>query len=175
MTVPHSYKASIERIARYLRMREEKPLRGIDADRVHCIHTGTEWEAELRLSDLRALLQSLSGPSQQVIEAVMDIVRRHVHSSHFLRIKAAVEADIPKQEQRNKNLRWHLSALVDQCERGNLVDDHGHEFKRNQALIEARGLLNWLDATPSKCRGFLPGADPSKCCWCGVKVEAHER
>ena len=38
--------------------------------------------------------------------------------------------------------RFMLSALVDQCERGNLVDDHGHEFKMNRALIEAREFLS---------------------------------
>jgi len=24
-----------------------------------------------------------------------------------------------------------------------------------------------------QCRGFLPGANPSRCVWCGVKVESH--
>jgi hypothetical protein len=45
-------------------------------------------------------------------------------------------------------LRWHLSALVDQCERGNLVDDHGHEFKMNKELIDARSLLSTPAAAP---------------------------
>lgn len=45
----------IERVRRYLAMRDEKPLRQMD-DVINAIHTGTDWEAELRLSDLRRLL-----------------------------------------------------------------------------------------------------------------------
>jgi hypothetical protein len=44
-----------ERVARYVQMRDEKPLRGMDDD-IHGLHSGTEWEAALSLSDLRALL-----------------------------------------------------------------------------------------------------------------------
>ena len=145
MSDPHSYTVSLlEEVAEFLEGQADV-RDGSYGEQVP--NRAMSLMAEVELTIERLKRDSLRGPSQQVIEAVMDIVRRHVHSSHFLRIKAAVEADIPKQEQRNKNLRWHLSALVDQCERGNLVDDHGHEFKRNQALIEARGLLNWLDAT----------------------------
>lgn len=31
-----------------------------------------------------------------------------------------------------------LKKLVDQIERGNPIDDHGHDFKMNQAFIEAK-------------------------------------
>ena len=43
-------------IARYVKMRAEKPIRGLDPDHVAGMHLGTEWEAELRVSDLAALL-----------------------------------------------------------------------------------------------------------------------
>jgi len=31
-----------------------------------------------------------------------------------------------------------LAKLVDQIERSNPIDDHGHDFKMNQAFIEAK-------------------------------------
>jgi hypothetical protein len=45
---------AIERVARYVAMRDAKPLRHAD-DIIHAIHTGSEWEAELTLSDLREI------------------------------------------------------------------------------------------------------------------------
>lgn len=47
---------AIERIRDYVQIREEYQLRGL-GDVIHGIHTGTEWEAEVRLSDLRALIK----------------------------------------------------------------------------------------------------------------------
>ena len=49
--------------------------------------------------------------------------------------------------------------------------------RRYREMVSAwrNGNFESRDATPSKCRGFLPGADPSKCCWCGVRIEDHER
>lgn len=34
-----------------------------------------------------------------------------------------------------------LTRLVDQIERCNPVDDHGHDFKMNQAFIEAKVIV----------------------------------
>lgn len=45
-------------LAHYSRMRDEKPMNGMD-DAIHSIHVGTEWEAELTQSQLRALRQAL--------------------------------------------------------------------------------------------------------------------
>lgn len=44
--------AGVEAIRHYVAMRDAKPLRQLD-DVIHSVHAGTEWEAELRLSDLR--------------------------------------------------------------------------------------------------------------------------
>lgn len=47
----------LQRVAHYVRMREEKPLRQVD-DHLHGVHVGTEWEAILTLSDLRSVVNS---------------------------------------------------------------------------------------------------------------------
>jgi hypothetical protein len=47
-----------DRVRRYVAMRIEKPIGKLD-DEIHGVHVGTEWEAELRLSDLRGLLAEL--------------------------------------------------------------------------------------------------------------------
>lgn len=44
--------AGVEAIRHYVAMRDAKPLRQ-SGDVIHSVHAGTEWEAELRLSDLR--------------------------------------------------------------------------------------------------------------------------
>lgn len=41
-----------------------KPLRGL-ADELYTIHTGTEWEAALRLSDCERALAALRSPETQ--------------------------------------------------------------------------------------------------------------
>lgn len=56
------------RIERYVAMRDAKPLNNLD-DLIHGIHTGTEWAAELRLSDLRASL-SLARREREMREAL---------------------------------------------------------------------------------------------------------
>lgn len=43
------------RVRRYLLMREEQPIRGSD-DVIHAIHLGTDYAAELRLSDLQTIM-----------------------------------------------------------------------------------------------------------------------
>jgi hypothetical protein len=48
--------SAVERLKIYLRARENAPLHGIDADIIHRIHTGTDHEATVHLSDIRALL-----------------------------------------------------------------------------------------------------------------------
>jgi hypothetical protein len=53
-------RAALEPFARYAEMREAKPLRGLD-DVIHAIHTGSEWEAELRLSHCIKARAALSG------------------------------------------------------------------------------------------------------------------
>ncbi len=55
--LPPSAPVRVEGVRRYLAARDAKPMHGTDPDVIHTIHTGTEWEAELRVSDLRALAQ----------------------------------------------------------------------------------------------------------------------
>lgn len=50
---------AVERVTRYVAMRDAKPLRNQD-DTIHGIHTGTEWAGEINLSDVRHLLSELS-------------------------------------------------------------------------------------------------------------------
>lgn len=50
----------MDRIMRYVAMREAMPMRQ-SGDVIHAIHAGTEWEAELRLSDLAALASATAG------------------------------------------------------------------------------------------------------------------
>jgi hypothetical protein len=52
------YKAALDRVRRYVEMRDQKPFSGL-SDLIHGIHTGTEWEAELMLSDLRVIVEAL--------------------------------------------------------------------------------------------------------------------
>jgi hypothetical protein len=63
-TTPEGLAERLERIQRYVAMRKAKPLRQMD-DTIHGIHFGTEWGAELRLSDLAALLQALRSSEEQ--------------------------------------------------------------------------------------------------------------
>ena len=46
---------AVGRLQRYVDMRKEKPLRGL-TESIHGIHFGTEWEAEVRLADIREVL-----------------------------------------------------------------------------------------------------------------------
>jgi hypothetical protein len=52
-----------EAVRHYLRMREQQPLQGL-GDTIHAIHTGTEYAAELRLSDLRAAIEGVAQPTR---------------------------------------------------------------------------------------------------------------
>lgn len=49
----------IKRLARYVEVRRLKPMLGIDG-RIHGVHVGTEWEAEVRLSDIAAALDHIT-------------------------------------------------------------------------------------------------------------------
>lgn len=54
-------RAALARLRRYVEVRTTaKPIAGL-CDTVHGVHTGTEWEAEVRLSDLAAVVQSFVG------------------------------------------------------------------------------------------------------------------
>ena len=46
---------AIERVRDYVSIRDEYPMREL-GDVVHAVHLTTDWEAEIRLSDLRLIL-----------------------------------------------------------------------------------------------------------------------
>ena len=61
---------ALSRIKRYVQMLHDKPLSQM-GDVVHGVHTGTEWEAELRISDLREvlnLIEELKDALQWMVE-----------------------------------------------------------------------------------------------------------
>lgn len=45
---------ALERIQRYVAMRDAKPIKMLD-DEIHSVHVGSEWEAVLNVADLRAV------------------------------------------------------------------------------------------------------------------------
>ena len=49
---------SLHRIKRYIQMRDEKPIKH-SHDIINGVHAGTEWEAELRLSDIRNVIHEI--------------------------------------------------------------------------------------------------------------------
>lgn len=73
--------SATHRVARYVEMTAAKPLRGADRDLLHCIHTGTEWEAELRLSDIAALMARAE--ELETIEAALSDAHVEIHGHRF--------------------------------------------------------------------------------------------
>jgi hypothetical protein len=67
MTIDTSREA-VGRVRRYVQMRREKPLRQV-GEPIHGVHGGTEWEAELRLSDVAALLAHIDALTAALKEA----------------------------------------------------------------------------------------------------------
>lgn len=51
--------SAAEPLAHYSKMRDAKPINGMD-DAIHSIHVGTDWEAEITQSQLRALREALA-------------------------------------------------------------------------------------------------------------------
>jgi hypothetical protein len=78
-------------------MRDEKPFNGLD-DVIHGIHTGTEWAAELRLSDLRAL----AAPTVEQLEG-----------SELEAPEGAAPAGATAPERRDSDFEaWRLAAMA---------------------------------------------------------------
>lgn len=67
---------ALSRLQRYIAMRASKPLRQSD-DVIHGIYTGTEWEADLLLSDLQAAVAELAD-ARAVLAAVAPRIRAAV-------------------------------------------------------------------------------------------------
>lgn len=55
---PQPAQDAVDAVIRYIEMRKAQPLRGL-GDSIHVIHAGTEFEAELKFSDLEALVAAL--------------------------------------------------------------------------------------------------------------------
>src|SRR5690606_31263701 len=59
----------INRIKQYLEMRKAMPMPQL-GDCIHCVNTGTEWEGELRLSDMRRLMEHVEQLEAAANEAI---------------------------------------------------------------------------------------------------------
>lgn len=55
MATDRAIAEALARVTRYVEMRQKVKFRGLD-DQIHGIHTGTEYEASLNLSDLETLV-----------------------------------------------------------------------------------------------------------------------
>lgn len=67
----------LERVMRYLEMRKAKPMPQL-GDSIHSVNIGSEWEAELRLSDLdeaAAALTALQAREAALTEALATVLR----------------------------------------------------------------------------------------------------
>ena len=97
---PPSAPVGVEGVRRYLAARDAKPIRGMDPDVIHAIHTGTEWEAELRMSDLRALAQQPAAVDGAMAERFCrrwyEITGRSLERVHVL---ASLDAALATQHQ----------------------------------------------------------------------------
>jgi hypothetical protein len=65
----------LARVAHYVAMRDAAPLRQV-GDSVHGIHTGTQWEAELRLSDLRVVVAEIARLREALTEIAQPLDSR---------------------------------------------------------------------------------------------------
>lgn len=99
----------VEGVRRYLASRDAKPMRGIDPEVIHAIHIGTEWEAELRMSDLRALAQQPAAVDRSwdeleiIVKGYLD--DPHADAEHVLRkiaILAVLGPEVCDGSERNK-------------------------------------------------------------------------
>ena len=66
----------LERLRHYLAMREARPLSGLSG-MVHGIHSGTEWEAELHLSDIVAVC-AYAGELRSTMNEMLDLYDMHL-------------------------------------------------------------------------------------------------
>ena len=86
MTDSRSQPMSIEAVADYVSKRTQQPLRGLD-DTVHAIHTGTEYAAELRFSDLVEAVNNYESLKARVAELEEKLepfacIAIHVQNNH---------------------------------------------------------------------------------------------
>ena len=73
----NSYRDALERIRRYVEVRDKlMPLRGLDSI-IHGIHGGTEYEAQITLDDLRAIVNG-SEPESIPLEPTAAMVNRYM-------------------------------------------------------------------------------------------------
>lgn len=72
--IKESAPRDMEAVRRYVEMRRKMPLSGL-GDSVHHIHASTEFEAELRLSDLEAIIASGDVRAAVIEECAKEAVR----------------------------------------------------------------------------------------------------
>lgn len=98
----------LKNLQRYVDMRRAKPLGNVDDERIHGIHVGTEWEAELLMSDIRSALTEINQLQQdrsRLMEALTNVlphIRPGDSGEVQHRIKEPIRALLASLSQRSK-------------------------------------------------------------------------
>ena len=152
-TAPPSAPVGVEGVRRYLASRDAKPMRGIDPEVIHAIHIGTEWEAELRMSDLRSLAQH---PAPVGVDAHKATLASLVAAVSLLRrgggsaapsdaMFNVMMADYEKSIEASRDALAQQPAAVDEmAELVGLLDEVRSHFTRDDDLPD--DLLPRIDA-----------------------------
>lgn len=106
---PDLSREAVERLARYVAMREAKPLANL-GDYVHRIHSGTEWEAELLFSDLLALSTALAAAQTDLAIARADLenggaASKEIAAERDAAVAALAEAQAARDSQQRVAIR----------------------------------------------------------------------
>jgi hypothetical protein len=86
---------SLHRIKRYIQMRDEKPIKH-SHDIINGVQAGTEWEAELRLSDIRNVIHEIEKLRAALLLArvavshACELSDRILYTQDLVRIDAAL-------------------------------------------------------------------------------------
>lgn len=117
------------RLANYIVMRRAQPLKGLD-DSIHCIHTGTDFAAELNFSDL-----------VPIIDALARLTRLYEASKQ--QVKDGQE-EIERREWARQNTQLEMNEREAEIERlkGEIERDAGD-------AATMRGFINTYQMTPS--------------------------
>jgi hypothetical protein len=119
-----------DRVRRYLDIRDRVKMLNL-SDVVHAVHSGTEHEAELRLSGVRALLTAASNEAR---------LQREVEALRARDAGWCLRAD--EQDEEIKRLRIALRGLLDDHKDAWFSTHGGNaDFYRRSAVIDAQAAL----------------------------------
>lgn len=107
--------SACDRIAHYIAMRDAMPLRQA-RDCIHGIHTGTQWEAELCLSDLRALPAEVAALRAELAE-MTEAKNAHITFQNYnAKLVQARDDEIAALKREVERLREALEPLVEHAQ-----------------------------------------------------------